>query len=740
MANTVQVDFIADGKQVFATADEIKAKIKALSDSPAAKSLPLTALNNQLETLKNNAIETRRQLESQIRLNVFGKPLDAASVAAQKLLAETKEIQRQVAGIKDTVESGTLTSPAVVQRLRGSASGLSGNLDDVNERIPAVQKAADKEVEIVEKAAGRIKIIRGFGALFRVTGLTALGINEAEINAGINLYNKYIEKTAAAAAAAKATVVATTAASAAESTAVGATAATATAAATASETAAAAATVANTEAAAAITILGAPLAALGALVAVGATAIIAVKVGTDALAQSAARRLLSEELITKEYGRQQKAIFDLKKDALDFQRQEEAAQKGREFDASTQESTEAKDKTALELKRNSLQRNLDLVEKYRALNKQTLGGTNPEDDARAKLLREEISKTNAALFNIDQANAKFRQPDSAADFQKRQKDAADAAEKEAKKQEEAAQKRIDDANRLKDQYEKTFDSLQQKANADNPFVKIWTDADKALIELRKNLKGVSPELLAIAENLQRKLNADALFNARIDNVLSVSDLRQQSSFFRNGQKAETPDDLLKRLGFKPDEFKAFTDAQKLGLANQFGVNQRLGFSDASANGRFNNVSLDTLFRGSAANARQRQSTEETVQQRLDRQFKELSTLRPGDETQRAAIDRRVASLAANADPTTLRQDTRNQVADALERAADRAAKQQSDASDAINANTKALNMLTEVYNNQVKNGVDKGEVKVTFNSDTPNATAQITPPTPNDSRIGFGSF
>lgn len=65
--------------------------------------------------------------------------------------------------------------------------------------IYRAEKAA--EIGLEEQTAGKIKQIRGFGAVFRAAGLTGLGINESEINAVIALYNRQIEKSGEAAKA-----------------------------------------------------------------------------------------------------------------------------------------------------------------------------------------------------------------------------------------------------------------------------------------------------------------------------------------------------------------------------------------------------------------------------------------------------------------------------------------------------------------------------------------------------------
>jgi len=306
---------------------------------------------------------------------------------------------------------------------------------------------------------------------------------------------------------------------------------------------------------------------------------------------------------------------------------------------------------------------------------------------------------------------------------------------EAEFEREQAAKRIEKAKELNKVTQDFFQSLNQRTNADNPFFKILSDAQ----ELEKQIAKLDPAFQRLARSQASLAAANSLFSAKTENVLGVSDLRQQASFFRNGQRGESTDDLLRRLGLNPDQFKNFTDAQKTNLAGQFGGNQAFQFGRAGVGGQLGGVNVADLAIGAFQNAQQRQSNEETAQQRLDRQFRELDRLTAANDPQRSAIDRRIATLASGIDPTTLRQDTRNRVADSIERNAENLARQQGDATKALQENTAILNRINANLEKQIgitQNGGDKTSVELVLNNQTDFAIgATPTPRNPSPANL-----
>lgn len=354
--------------------------------------------------------------------------------------------------------------------------------------------------------------------------------------------------------------------------------------------------------------------------------------------------------------------------------------------------------------------------------------TGKTDDAlkiRAALLQ------NPEIQTLDSFRKEYNQRQ---DFEKQLR------ENQKKNEEAAARERIEKIKEVAKATEDFFRSASQRANADNPFFKILSDAQ----ELEKQINKLDPAFQKLAKTQASLASANSLFAARIENALGVSDLRQQANFFRNGQKGETSDDLLRRLGFNPDQFKNLSDAQKANFATQFGSRQAVALGRASVGGNLGGVNIADLAIGAFRNAQQKQSTEETVQQKLDRQFKELSQLSPANDTQRAAIDRRIAALSQGVDPTALRRDTRNQIADALSRNADNLANQQGEATRALIENTNVMRRLTEAVEKSTGVTLNTASQGVKISLDgfgaSNGATAEISPPLPNDTATGFAGF
>jgi hypothetical protein len=98
---------------------------------------------------------------------------------------------------------------------------------------------------------------------------------------------------------------------------------------------------------------------------------------------------------------------------------------------------------------------------------------------------------------------------------------------------EETEKELEKARELEKTYKSTFAGLYQKASPDNPFVQVFTDADKALDDLRENLKKFSPEIQSAAKALQQQINSNSLFSARVDNDLEVFDLKERARELRN---------------------------------------------------------------------------------------------------------------------------------------------------------------------------------------------------------------
>ena len=127
-------------------------------------------------------------------------------------------------------------------------------------------------------------------------------------------------------------------------------------------------------------------------------------------------------------------------------------------------------------------------------------------------------------------------------------------------------------------YNSVFDTLFARANSNNPFASLFSEADKSLRTLRDNIKGLPEDLQQVFIGLEQNANRKKLFETRIDNSLSVFDLKDRASQFRNFREPNAPE-----IKDKDQFFKDFIASQTADLgknttrfentANSAGFNQ-----------------------------------------------------------------------------------------------------------------------------------------------------------------------
>ena len=285
------------------------------------------------------------------------------------------------------------------------------------------------------------------------------------------------------------------------------------------------------------------------------------------------------------------------------------------------------------------------------------------------------------------------------------------AKSELDKRTEDLKKAADKVRELGKQYNSVFDNLFQKTNSNNLFASVFTEGDKAITDLRKNLAGLAPELRAVAEQMQQKLTDESLFSARLDNKLNALDLRDSAASFRNPVKSKEQiesdtlveknrfNEILKRGTTFAQNPGAFIDAQNFSIAadrlkrgeikedefNRIKERTKLREEDTAFFARLNNVSNQNPL-GSTFNDLNRQSFIEafarklsakpfdenlSFQERLDRQFNAVKSQFADTPEKRALADRKLISLTQGVDPSKLTSDQRDVAAAAREREAER---------------------------------------------------------------------
>lgn len=669
---------------------------------------------------------------------------------------EATEVKKSVLSINESTASltGARSNPGKLS-LDRIASGIDDdgvsrvkpkiNIDygesKFNTGAKAIKLVGDEAsitADKVDKAALKLNRLRGFGAIIRDLGL---GINETEINVaitGVNKLNEYLAKNAAAKGAATAATAALTTATAAEG---------------AATTGAATAVEAET---AAFTGIGvASLAVFGTVAAAG----LAVVKITQNIREEAERRLHVEEKIASAINNQilgqQQALKDL--------------QKARDFAASD-------DFFSRDLKNDSLEQlkqRRATIEQLIKLTPQTLPVI--EDGKFVSKANENYERLQKRLLEFDaQIRTNPYEKNAAAakafderfeNFQKNQEKNREYENEAAKKSEADRKKREEDLEKSKEKikdlgktYTSVFDNLLQKTNSNNPFVTIFNEGDKAIRDLRENLKGLSPELQAVARSMQQKLNADSLFNARLENDFARFDLKERADELRNFKpaKIEDPNKFFKdfiEAGLKQISASnggSFTRFNRVSNADgSFG-----GFSQTDARNdvlkSFDRVSnADGSFGGFSVRNRtfaDLTSREKddfinkdnlSLQDKLSRQFVLAGNRNALNENQQATVDRKIIALSANLRPEQLTARQRDLVATANEKEAARKQAAEAEAArrdiarngflEQIAANGKRLTEIAEKDGfkglEQILRVVTEGDVKAELK---PAATSKDT--------------
>lgn len=398
----------------------------------------------------------------------------------------------------------------------------------------------------------------------------------------------------------------------------------------------------------------------------GAVAIAATYKITGDLRAEAERRLKVEEMITGAINRQRiaqrEAYRDLQKDIADADRRRSFSQ-----------FLQTDDLEALKKRR-------DLIEQLIKPNAQNVslvpaalpaienGKVVQKPNEAFETLRRErlelnerinqvpLERNAQALKSFEQRNEDFKKAQAAAiDYEKRRAEQIANAEKKRLEDVEKAKEKVKQLEKI---YLDTFSNLNVKLNSNNPFVAVFSDADKALKDLRENIKGLPPELQKIAVQMQSKINFRQFLTANLDNQLSAFDLRSDADNFRspfNGEKQKKDQqEFVERF-----------------LRN----NPNYLFSE-------NKSSLDDETRSRILKQFAPSSLNETPADRLNKTLDDKFNLlyKPGQTEQQLAVaDRKFISLTEGANPLDLSKNLRESAALVREREAVRQERYQQEA-------------------------------------------------------------
>lgn len=229
---------------------------------------------------------------------------------------------------------------------------------------------------------------------------------------------------------------------------------------------------------------------------------------------------------------------------------------------------------------------------------------------------------------------------------------------------------------LRDTYKTLFEGLFAAQGENNPFVKLYSDADAAIEKTRLATRGLSKELQDQAAAMTATDNANKLFAARLDNKLQADDFRATADRFRNA-----------------GDDKPFIDPRILatpGGLQQFAFNQFAGLRLA---GSGSDVNLDSLRGAIARSAVSGGDQNASIQERFDKQLAIIQSAGAENEQQRAEADRRLLAIGDKLDPTKLTAAQRDAVASAAERQAVRLDNQEKDAKAQQDAQAKTFESI-----------------------------------------------
>jgi hypothetical protein len=292
-----------------------------------------------------------------------------------------------------------------------------------------------------------------------------------------------------------------------------------------------------------------------------------------------------------------------------------------------------------------------------------IAGADIADLEHRKQLLEQINRLapNGGNFQQNAADALALQQSERDKQDKKTADADAAMERrnEAFKKNQADEiaynkKRLDDANQARQkigefgrQIDDLFKGLFAKQGENNPFVKVFSEADEAIEKTRLATSLLSADLQKQAADMVTAQNANTLFSARIDAALNAANLRADAADFRGGTQSadKLAQDALARFQRNQSEglFKnpANLAIYRSGTSAQTGL-QLFDYQRQleQREGMFRNPIYDSQLRDSIAARPENQS----VAQRLDKQLAALRSVQPSNDQQRAEVERRIIAL------------------------------------------------------------------------------------------------
>lgn len=278
------------------------------------------------------------------------------------------------------------------------------------------------------------------------------------------------------------------------------------------------------------------VAAFAPLVAIAAAGVAAIALTykiTGDIRTEAERRLKVEEKINSAINNQ---ILSQQKGLADLAKARQQGAFDRVFDRSLQGETVdglTETRRRLEERLKFTRNTLPVIENGKVIEK---------ENEEFQRLSAQILKLDVEIENARNKQSSFNKGTIFEDTLRIEQQARDAQAASAKKAlaaqakfNESVEKGKEKVKDLGKTYNDVFNNLSVKSNADNPFSKLFSDADKQMKTLRENTKGLSSDLQEMAVNFERQINQTNLFGLRLDTNLKAFDLRSDADRFRDAR-------------------------------------------------------------------------------------------------------------------------------------------------------------------------------------------------------------
>jgi DNA repair ATPase RecN len=196
--------------------------------------------------------------------------------------------------------------------------------------------------------------------------------------------------------------------------------------------------------------------------------------------------------------------------------------------------------------------------------------------AKRRITRKKVRVADQEILAIDDRIRKL--PLGLADGQKEAADAAKKFEDQLSKIEDQGReyrqksiieelKRVDE---LAKGWNSAFDSLYQRANADNPFAAFLQKSATEAEKLKTQIAGLPPELQKTAVAMQAIATSKDLFKLSLDNALSSLNLRSDAARFTDPTQSE----LQRKLNADYANFRRTSNSTNPDVLNDFQRRQK----------------------------------------------------------------------------------------------------------------------------------------------------------------------